>query len=51
MDKTELLISIIDRATALYEEMLDTDNLDPVEIEKAVEFLKSFLEELESLVD
>ena len=51
MDKTELLISLIDKATDLYDELTNSDELDPIEIEGAVEFLQRFREELEELVE
>jgi hypothetical protein len=51
MDKAELLIEIIDRTNTIYEELIDLDILDPVEIEDALEYLKKFQEELETLIE
>lgn len=51
MDKNELLITIIDRTSELYDELADSDLLDPIEIEGALEFLTQFREELEALVE
>jgi hypothetical protein len=51
MDKTELLISVIDKASELYDILTDSDLLDPVETEGALELLQQFREELEILVD
>lgn len=51
MDKNDLLISLIDRVAYLYDEIADSNILDPVEVEGALEYLTQFREELEALVE
>ena len=51
MDKTELLISLIERVGSIREEMLELEELDPVEIEGALDALRQCMFELEILME
>ena len=51
MDKTDLIIELIEQTNTMYDTLVDSTLLDPIEIEGAIEHLQKFREELEVLVE
>ena len=51
MDKTDLLISFADQVQQIYDNMVDCPEFDPTEVEHLLELLKTFIEEVQVLVE
>lgn len=50
MDRTDFLLSVLDRANELYEELSDSELLDVQDVEVTLTRLQDFTEELETLI-
>lgn len=51
MDRHDFLISLIEKINEIYDEIIDSEFLEPDEIDMAIDYIVSLRDELEGLIE